>query len=149
MPMNDETRERFLAEPRIAVLATSDAQGQPHQAPVWYLWEDGAAHLVTGRTSRKWRNVLQNPRVSLCIDARTPPYRAVVLTGRAEEASMSVDGLLERCAHLFDDVDRILLPVGNDLLHVDNPDNTTSADGSVALHIRPERVVSWDDSAEV
>lgn len=77
--------EAFLRETRVAVLATVDATGRPRTVPIWYLWDDGAAHLFTSRKSLKWRNILANPNVSLCIDHREPPYSAVIVDGRAEE----------------------------------------------------------------
>ena len=143
MPMTDEARDRFLAEPLIGVLGTVDASGQPHQAPIWYLWEDGAAYLVTGRSSRKWRNAAQNPRVSLCIDARTPPYRAVLVSGRAEEAAQSVDEMLLRLAM------RYLGDEGGRNWFAASRAGGGSAETSLVVRIRPERIVSWDDSSEV
>ena len=35
--------------------------------------------------SLKWRNIERDPRVSLSVDDRLLPYRAVIIDGRAEE----------------------------------------------------------------
>ena len=48
----------------MAHLATS-ADGRPHVAPVWYLYEDGVVSLVT--SGRKLANVRENPRVALSV----------------------------------------------------------------------------------
>jgi uncharacterized pyridoxamine 5'-phosphate oxidase family protein len=55
-----------------AVLAT-DAAGQPYTSLVAYaLTPDGKGVLfTTPKTTRKYRNILKNPRVSLLIDTRT------------------------------------------------------------------------------
>lgn len=80
--------DAFLREPRVAVLATIDRTGSPRTAPVWFLWADGAPHLFTGRSTRKWRDIEANPRVSLCIDERAPQrYESVMIDGHVEEAS--------------------------------------------------------------
>ena len=40
-----------------AVLGPTNRIGIPHLAPMWFTWEDGAAYMITGRTSAKWRNI--------------------------------------------------------------------------------------------
>lgn len=93
--------EAFLREPRVAVIATVDRDGHPRTAPVWFLWDDGAAHLFTSRGTRKWREIEANPHVSLCIDERDPErYEAVIIDGRVEEATGR---------SLYDDVRRMAL----------------------------------------
>lgn len=84
--------DAFLRERRVAVIATLDTDGSPRTAPIWFLWdpeegEAGAAILFTSRKTKKWRNLQADPRVSLCIDHREPPYAAVILDGRVEEVS--------------------------------------------------------------
>jgi PPOX class probable F420-dependent enzyme len=78
------TQDDFLAEPNVAVLATADARGRPHAVPIWYLYEDGAFILSTGRGSQKHRNVEANPHIALVIDKRTLPYYSVTARGRAQ-----------------------------------------------------------------
>ena len=80
----------FLARPLVATLATIAADGSPRTAPIWYRWEDGpdgggAASLFTNRNTLKWRNILRDPRVSLCVDDREVPYRSVIVNGVAVE----------------------------------------------------------------
>ena len=79
----------FLAETRVAVIATIDEHGAPRTAPIWFLWdeESGSPVLFTSRSTKKWRNLQANPRVSLCVDHREPPYAAVILDGRVEEVT--------------------------------------------------------------
>ena len=79
-----EAREQFLKEPNVAVLATVDAKGRAHAAPIWYLYEDGVLIMSTGRGSQKHRNVEAHPNVTLVVDRRTLPYYAVMARGRAE-----------------------------------------------------------------
>lgn len=60
-------REAFIAEPRTAVFSTVDARGRSHAVPVWYLWKEGAFHIVTERGSQKHRNAERAGRAALTI----------------------------------------------------------------------------------
>ena len=48
----------------MAHLATC-ADGRPHVAPVWYVYQDGVVEITTG--GRKLTNLRSNPRVALSI----------------------------------------------------------------------------------
>ena len=50
--------------PSMAHLATC-ADGRPHVAPVWYVYEDDVVEITTG--GRKLTNIRSNPRVALSI----------------------------------------------------------------------------------
>ena len=80
--------DAFLSEPLVAVLATTDAEGRPRQAPIWFHWQDGAAHMFTDRGTLKWRNLQRDPHASLCVDKRETPYSAVMLEGTVEESEL-------------------------------------------------------------
>ncbi|MEE8384656.1 MAG: TIGR03618 family F420-dependent PPOX class oxidoreductase, partial [Dehalococcoidia bacterium] len=75
--------ERFLAERRVAVLATLGPDGEPVLTPIWYLYRDGLLYMRTGRESVKARNVGRDPRVTVCVQDERPPYRSVSVHGRA------------------------------------------------------------------
>jgi len=75
------TVERFVREPRIAVLAYVRADGRPGQAPIWYVYRDGAFFMSTTTGSAKHRALRRDPRVCLTIQDERPPYRAVLADG--------------------------------------------------------------------
>ena len=81
---DDKERDAFLAESNVAVLATVDARGRAHAAPIWYLYDDGVFVMSTGRGSQKHRNIEANPEVTLVVDRRTLPYYAVMARGAVE-----------------------------------------------------------------
>jgi PPOX class probable F420-dependent enzyme len=87
-PMSDEQVRAFLTAlpPRTGKLATVHADGRPHLAPVWYDVVDGDGSLVftTGESTVKGRNLLRDPRASLCVDDDRPPFSFVVVEGVAE-----------------------------------------------------------------
>ena len=74
----------FLDRANIAILATISPGNRPHAAPVWYLFEDGELLVSTGSSSRKHRNIEQNPAVTLVVERRETPYYVVTLQGEAE-----------------------------------------------------------------
>jgi hypothetical protein len=67
--MKPDFLERFLGEPHVGVLATLRRSGLPYTVPVWWLWHD-EAFWMTGTYSRVWcKQLLVDPRASLCIEA--------------------------------------------------------------------------------
>ena len=84
----------YLADQRIARLATVDAQGRPQNNPVgFFLRDDGAIDIGGWQmgASRKWRNIAANPYVSLVVDdiASHHPWkvRGVEIRGTAEQVT--------------------------------------------------------------
>jgi PPOX class probable F420-dependent enzyme len=75
-------RDAFLADRRIAVLATLEPDGSPYLTAVWYLWRDGTFYIPTNATSRKVRNAAARPQGSIAIDSRGEAYAGVSATGR-------------------------------------------------------------------
>ena len=86
-PMGDQSGfepralERFVAEPRIAILAYARRDGTPNQLPIWYAYEDGRFLMLTSSTSPKAKAIARNSRVCLTIQDDTPPYRVVIMDG--------------------------------------------------------------------
>ncbi len=61
----------LLRENSLCVLATS-LDDKPHCSLMAYITDDRAVklYMVTLNTSRKYRNIMRNPRVSLLVDSR-------------------------------------------------------------------------------
>jgi nitroimidazol reductase NimA-like FMN-containing flavoprotein (pyridoxamine 5'-phosphate oxidase superfamily) len=67
--MTAEMQARFLEQPFIGVLASLRQDGRPYTVPVWWLHRDGA-FWITGTYSRVWcKQLMHDPRASLCIEA--------------------------------------------------------------------------------
>jgi PPOX class probable F420-dependent enzyme len=74
----------FLAAPHYASLATTEADGAPRQAVIWYLL-DGDELIVNSRVGRRWpTNLLRDERVYVAVFDQTDPMRWVGLLGVAE-----------------------------------------------------------------
>jgi PPOX class probable F420-dependent enzyme len=134
MPCVDD-REAFLQQANIAVLSTVDANGGPHAAPVWYLYEDGTFLISTGAGSRKHRNVQGNSNISLTIDKRDLPYYAVMVHGRAE------------LGPAFSDDQRLRLAIRYLGERLGRAYVERDAGDSVTITLRPDRVIDYHGRA--
>jgi PPOX class probable F420-dependent enzyme len=77
LDLSDRVRA-FLAEPNYATLATVGADGEPHQAVIWFRLDDDGSILVNSRAGRRWPAELQaNPRCSLAVTDRDDPFKWV------------------------------------------------------------------------
>ncbi|WP_371655347.1 MULTISPECIES: PPOX class F420-dependent oxidoreductase [unclassified Streptomyces] len=81
----------YLKSQRLGRLATVDPKGQPQANPVGFFPQDDGTILIGGYalgTTKKWRNLLANPRLSLVVDdvvsVRPWRVRGVEIRGEAE-----------------------------------------------------------------
>ena len=72
----------FLRERHLATLTTLRPDGTPHVVPVGFTWDDDAkvARVITGRGTRKARNVAAGSRAALC---QFEGWRWITLEGPA------------------------------------------------------------------
>jgi PPOX class probable F420-dependent enzyme len=133
---NQENREDFLQQPHIAVLATVDAKGRAHAAPIWYLYQDGVFIMATGRGSQKHRNIEAHPDVTLVVDRRTLPYYAVMAQGRAEIGPRLPEEERLRMAirYLGEELGRAYIA-------------RTQGEDSVGIRLRPRKVIEYHGRA--
>lgn len=61
----DPYHRRLIEGPFTATLATYDSKGLARLSPVWWGTDGTNIHLNTKRGRLKWRNLLQNPNVSI------------------------------------------------------------------------------------
>jgi len=67
--MKPDYLERFLQQPFIGVLATLRRDGRPYTVPVWWLPHEGS-FWMSGTYDRAWcKQLVRDPRASLCIEA--------------------------------------------------------------------------------
>jgi PPOX class probable F420-dependent enzyme len=76
--------KKLLAEPLLARLGTAKPEtAQPHVTPVWFAWDGECLYISAFISTRKGREVTENPRISVLIDTNEPT-RAVLMEGAAE-----------------------------------------------------------------
>jgi PPOX class probable F420-dependent enzyme len=93
--MLSEREREFLAERRVAYLATADRGAVPHVVPVCFALADDTLYItidekpkrVSGRALKRIRNIAENPAVAVVIDRYDEDWTRlgwVMLHGRAE-----------------------------------------------------------------
>lgn len=133
--LSQQETEQFLAQPRIAHLATLRPAGTPHVAPVWFLWDQGRAWIMADAGAVKVRNIKGNPAVTLSIATSERPLSYVILEGRAQINSEDLARVVERMCVLYDGPER----------GADFAKELLGEDRMVLLEISVDRVMSWKD----
>ncbi len=140
--MSDAEVRAFLtaSPPRTAKLATVRADGRPHLAPVWYdVDDDGSVLFNTGADTVKGRNLLRDPRASLCVDDDRPPFSFVVIEGTVEIS----DDLVE--------VRNLATRLGGRYMGAERAEEygaRNGVPGELVVRLRPDRVTSASDLAD-
>lgn len=133
MALTAEEIRAFLEQPNIAVMATVRPDGRPHAVPIWYEYDDGVFVFHMGPESVRYRNLLRNNKASLCVDTRTPPYKAVIVEGEVDLLEGLDDERTERMAARY-------------LGERAGQRYAESVRGARVIigRLRPERTISWD-----
>lgn len=83
--LTPEEQRAFLAERGILMrIAVVRPDGSPLVTPIWFACEDDAIYFTPREKSEWFACLKRDPRVALCIDDQSLPYRKVLLEGRAE-----------------------------------------------------------------
>jgi len=91
-PVLSDAIRAFLEGPLVASVATSDDDGAPRQAVVWYRLEPDGRILLNSRTPRRWcANLVRDPRLAISVIDAADAYRWVGLTAVVEEVVDDVE----------------------------------------------------------
>ena len=74
--------DEFLKQPNPSVIGSLRADGSPHTAPTWYLWEGGRVLVNMDEGRKRLDHLRRDPRVSITVLDKDEWYRHVTLTGR-------------------------------------------------------------------
>jgi nitroimidazol reductase NimA-like FMN-containing flavoprotein (pyridoxamine 5'-phosphate oxidase superfamily) len=136
--MSAEELDTFLGGEHTCRVATVSATGEPHVAPLWFVWVDGALWLNSLVRSQRWTDLGRDPRIAVVVDAGTDyrELRGVEIKGRAEAV-----GDVPRSA----EPDPRLTAVESAYARKYSGTDAFAPDGRHGwLRIRPEKVTSWD-----
>jgi PPOX class probable F420-dependent enzyme len=138
--MSRADREAFLAGVHVGVLSIAEPGRGPLAVPIWYGYEPGGElWVLTGRDSRKGRLLAVSPRVSLCVQTETPPYRYVSVEGPVVSVGPA-------------DRERYARPLARRYLGEELGDRymeaTAGEEDSILVRVRPERWLTVDYSKE-
>ncbi|MEO8538622.1 MAG: pyridoxamine 5'-phosphate oxidase family protein [bacterium] len=135
MPLSQDELDSFLAEPNIAVVATSGPGNKPHAMPIWYLWREGKVLFHTGGDSKKARNLRSNNRISVVVDTKIAPYKVVVIEGSTSEKPGDKGLAREMAIHYLGE------KMGERYA-------SQSTEPGTLVEVTPTRIISWDYARE-
>ncbi len=98
-----EAVRRFLEEMRFAVAATINQDGSPQQTVVWYELQGDEIIINTYKGRLKHRNLLRDPRLSICIEDE---YQYVAMRGPVVLDEQNAQKDIERLARRYYDQDK-------------------------------------------
>ncbi|MGD3109770.1 PPOX class F420-dependent oxidoreductase [Streptomyces sp. YGL11-2] len=99
-----ETHRDILRSTGLAFVATMRHGGSriaPNVSPTWFEWDDEANQLLISLTDhrQKYRNLLCDPAVAVCLTDPGNPYRYIELRGVVDAVHEDVDHrLIDRLA---------------------------------------------------
>lgn len=130
--------DEFLTAERTCRVATIGADGRPHVAPLWFVWDGHALWLNSIVRSQRWTDLVRDPRVAVVVDAGEDflELRGAELTGRIEQVgeaprTASPDPDLAEPERLF-------------ARKYTKGDEFVPDERHAWLRLVPEKVVSWD-----
>jgi nitroimidazol reductase NimA-like FMN-containing flavoprotein (pyridoxamine 5'-phosphate oxidase superfamily) len=128
--------EIFLSRPLIARLGTLNEDGTIHIAPIYFKYDKSEFILGTQNASRRVRNIKRNPNVTLLIDDTNPPYKAVLVYGKAV---LDYDNVVQKRIAIFEQFD-------TKKEAIQTAEGICNKWSSVVIRIKPDRIVSFDYS---
>lgn len=89
--------------PNYAHLATLQADGAPHSAPLWVGLEGDRIAFLTGPQSQKARNIAGDPRVAISITDHANPFVMAYVRGRVVERleGEAAWAVIDRLSHKY------------------------------------------------
>jgi nitroimidazol reductase NimA-like FMN-containing flavoprotein (pyridoxamine 5'-phosphate oxidase superfamily) len=133
--------EGLLSQPVLARIATANLKtGQPHVVPLWYLW-DGASIWISGfRSTRKFRELLANPRCAVLVepaDAKASKIQAVLFEGEAEVITKPRKLVEEMSTRIY------LRYLGEEGVKAADPQSWIHDAENLVVRLTPQRVFTW------
>jgi PPOX class probable F420-dependent enzyme len=136
--------DEFLSGVLLARLATAKGD-RPQVTPVWYEWDGEYLWVTMDRSSRKYRNLKANPYCAVTIDETLGGlrFKAVIMEGPVELITEPKEWVLEKVTRIYT---RYL---GKQGIQADTPQAMLRDGDHVVARIRPECILSWDDTEGV
>ncbi len=132
--------EAILAEPVLARLATTNPKSmQPHVVPVWFLWDGEFIWVSSFVSTRKIRELKDNPRGAILIESKQPDSKlqVVLIEGSVElvaEPHEMVSAISNKIYERYLGAEGVKDPEPQSWLN--NPEN-------MLIKLIPKRIISW------
>jgi nitroimidazol reductase NimA-like FMN-containing flavoprotein (pyridoxamine 5'-phosphate oxidase superfamily) len=147
MPMADEVKrdrkaliESVLAEPVLARLATTNPKTlQPHVVPVWFMWDGESVWISSFISTRKIRELKNNPRGAVLIESRQEggKLQAVLLEGTVELVTQPRQLVSEIASRIY------VRYLGLEGVKDPEPQSWLNDLENLLIKLTPKRIISW------
>lgn len=135
--MNQEQIRAFLsAGYRTGKVATVRADGRPHVAPIWFVFDGDDIVFMTGADTVKGKSLRRDPRVAMSVDVEEPPYGFVLVEG-----SVTISTNLDEMLPLSIAISRRY--VGEE--RAEEFGRRNAVEGELLIRLRPEKYVAIAD----
>jgi PPOX class probable F420-dependent enzyme len=130
------TLERLETE-QVAWLGTIGRDGYPHAVPIWFLWQDGRALIMSEPETAKVRNIRANDRVLLHLEAGADGEQLNVLRGVATLSPQPSTAWLPRIAAPY------TAKYDAWLQRLNLTTETMAERYSVLIEVTPHKLIAW------
>ncbi|KKU91234.1 MAG: pyridoxamine 5'-phosphate oxidase [Microgenomates group bacterium GW2011_GWA1_48_10] len=73
MALNKSEITKLLSKEQLVYIATVKQNGNPHIAPIWFVYHQGKIYFETDKTTVKFGNIKRHNRIALCFSGK-PGY---------------------------------------------------------------------------
>lgn len=136
----DERHAKALARlenEEIGWLGTVGRDGFPHAVPLWFLWHDGAAYVFSQPGSVKVKNLRENPRALLHLEAGDDGEQLHVLQGTVELSDEPTVAWLDRIGEPY------LAKYAGGIANLGWTNDRMWTEYSTVLIFRPHKLIAW------
>tara|TARA_A100001037_G_C14923679_1_gene532857 strand:+ start:300 stop:746 length:447 start_codon:yes stop_codon:yes gene_type:complete len=142
--MDDAEVDAFLRSNKTMILVSNGHNGHPHPMPMWFGIEDGGTIVMTTfRKSQKVKNIRNDPRVTLLVEAGLEynELKSVMIYANAEV----IDDLTET-TNVMLGLAKGRGEVSDAQMEAARANMEKTASKRVVFRMTPTTVVSWDHS---
>ena len=133
--------QTLLNQPVLARLATANPTTlQPHVVPVWFEWDGEAIWISSFDSTRKMRDLIGNPRVSIVVDTADADgaVRGIVFEGKADVIEDPAV-VVPRSTSIY------LRYLGEDGIRQPDPASWIVDPENRVIRLRPEKIYTWGE----
>jgi PPOX class probable F420-dependent enzyme len=128
---------RRLETEQVAWFGTIGRDGYPHAVPIWFLWRDGRALIMSEPETAKVRNLRADDRVLLHLEAGADGEQLTVLRGTAAISPEPSSAWVERIGDAYTaKYDAWLQRLGLTTA-------TMAERYSVVIEVTPHKLLAW------
>lgn len=128
---------RRLETEQVAWLGSTGRDGYPHAVPIWFLWHEGRALIMSEPETAKVRNLRADDRVLLHLEAGADGEQLTVLRGTAALSPEPSSAWVERIGAAY------TAKYDEWLQRLDLTTATMAERYSVLIEVTPRKLIAW------